>query len=445
MGFLRPKVAQPTRKKVVPKRKMKALHWKRIIIPRSDEDAETIWSGLDDVDELDLEQFEEEFGAKTARKMRHRRGESIGQVSESGVVRRAGPVSLLDEKRSRSIAIMLSQLPKGDRLLDALRLMDESALPPEKMNMLRSNLPTEKEIELIRNAVETDESVRLDKPEQFFLTLSEVPCLELRLNCWWFAAEFDERVQEVMGGCKVLIDACRDLKTSTHLHYLFRLILTMGNYMNGGSNRGQADGFKLAILPRLSSTKNMANNKTLLHYVALYAARRFDDVHKLNIILRSIYHAADGVSLTEIESRAKKLQMEVKRTEVQASTVAHRPFGGDKDGFSAFIDKVMTKATKEMEQVDALLKKAQSLFMQAVEFFGDGGKVTKLPKTPSNEFFGQFKTFVDELLHVLPSQADLDAPSSAHSAGRKHDVGQKIQGGMAAVVAEMRRGKKRRG
>ena len=36
-------------------------------------------------------------------------------------------------------------------------------------------------------------------------------------------------------------------------------VLSFGNYMNGGTQRGQADGFDLAILPKLKDVKSMVS------------------------------------------------------------------------------------------------------------------------------------------------------------------------------------------
>ena len=44
--------------------------------------------------------------------------------------------------------------------------------------------------------------------------------------------------------------------TSEPLKQLFAIILTLGNYMNGGNcQRGQADGFGLEILSKLKDVK----------------------------------------------------------------------------------------------------------------------------------------------------------------------------------------------
>ena len=46
------------------------------------------------------------------------------------------------------------------------------------------------------------------------------------------------------------------------------LILTCGNYMNGGNpQRGQADGFNIDILPKLKDVKSNDNSTNLLYWI----------------------------------------------------------------------------------------------------------------------------------------------------------------------------------
>lgn len=46
------------------------------------------------------------------------------------------------------------------------------------------------------------------------------------------------------------------------------IILTLGNYMNGGNlSRGQADGFGLEILSKLKDVKSKDSQITLLHFI----------------------------------------------------------------------------------------------------------------------------------------------------------------------------------
>jgi hypothetical protein len=46
------------------------------------------------------------------------------------------------------------------------------------------------------------------------------------------------------------------LMTSYSVQKVLGLILAFGNYMNGGTNRGQADGFGLEILSKLKDVKS---------------------------------------------------------------------------------------------------------------------------------------------------------------------------------------------
>ena len=53
-----------------------------------------------------------------------------------------------------------------------------------------------------------------------------------------------------------------------NLRKIFGIILTLGNYMNGGNmTRGQADGFNLEILPKLRDVKSNVSQITLLDFI----------------------------------------------------------------------------------------------------------------------------------------------------------------------------------
>ena len=42
---------------------------------------------------------------------------------------------------------------------------------------------------------------------------------------------------------------------SDDLSFVLSLILTLGNFMNGGTNRGQADGYQLSVLNKIRDVK----------------------------------------------------------------------------------------------------------------------------------------------------------------------------------------------
>jgi len=49
--------------------------------------------------------------------------------------------------------------------------------------------------------------------------------------------------------------ACKEAKTSPKLHKILEFVLAIGNYMNGSTSRGEAFGYKLDSLIKVSKKK----------------------------------------------------------------------------------------------------------------------------------------------------------------------------------------------
>ena len=65
---------------------------------------------------------------------------------------------------------------------------------------------------------------------------------------------------------------------SASLKEVFSIILTLGNYMNGGNmSRGQADGFGLEILSKLKDVKSKNSQITLLHYIVSLCVKKTEN------------------------------------------------------------------------------------------------------------------------------------------------------------------------
>ena len=69
----------------------------------------------------------------------------------------------------------------------------------------------------------------------------------------------EPKIVAVLGGSK-------EVARSKKLKKLLEIILALGNYMNRGQ-RGNAVGFRISSLNRLSDTKSSTKNTTLLHYL----------------------------------------------------------------------------------------------------------------------------------------------------------------------------------
>lgn len=104
---------------------------------------------------------------------------------------------------------------------------------------------------------------------------------------------------------------------SAELKEVMAIILTLGNYMNGGNmSRGQADGFGLEILSKLKDVKSKDSKITLLHYVVrTYTKKKIGHIFELNIPLPvpepgDIRRAA-SVNFDEVKVDLQKLQKQL--------------------------------------------------------------------------------------------------------------------------------------
>lgn len=114
--------------------------------------------------------------------------------------------------------------------------------------------------------------IPLDKPDQFVFDLSCIKHFSDRIVCLTFTHTFFENLNSITTKLSNLRLVCNQLQNSPDLKTILALILTYGNYMNGGNmQRGQADGFSLDILGKLRDVKSKDANVTLLHYIVRYA------------------------------------------------------------------------------------------------------------------------------------------------------------------------------
>lgn len=108
----------------------------------------------------------------------------------------------------------------------------------------------------------------MDAPEDFLLKLSQISSSFERISCIVFQGEFDEQCSQVSRKLQIVRSLSDFMLENENLKQLFSIILTLGNYMNGGNRqRGQADGFGLEILGKLRDVKSKDSKITLLHFI----------------------------------------------------------------------------------------------------------------------------------------------------------------------------------
>ena len=116
----------------------------------------------------------------------------------------------------------------------------------------------------MREAAKDADPSTFGRIERLFLAFGQVGEVEARLRSIQVTQHFDERRERLANHTKTLRDACEQVRASPKLRTLLKLILTIGNYLNGASARGGAYGFRLADLEKLRHVRSTNLNTTLL-------------------------------------------------------------------------------------------------------------------------------------------------------------------------------------
>lgn len=82
--------------------------------------------------------------------------------------------------------------------------------------------------------------------------ISGVPDLKNRLDAMVFRRRFDMLLGEIMPDLGIVRSAALELKGSERLREVLAVVLTLGNALNGGTFRGNAAGFQLEALTKVS-------------------------------------------------------------------------------------------------------------------------------------------------------------------------------------------------
>lgn len=304
-----------------PPKPMKPLYWTRIVAstvpqPQStvpvNKDEGQLWQEIDETTLDNLDEFTELFSRPMI--------EPKKPKEDTQKLIKAKTIKVLDSKRSQSVGIFSRSLHVNFHEIEhAIYHCDTSVVSLEALQTLMEIKATPEELELIKAAASED--APLDPPEEFLLKISNFSCSAERISCIVFQSDFEEGSLSVTKKLNTVMSLCEVLMENEDLKTLFSIILTLGNYMNGGNRqRGQADGFGLEILGKLKDVKSKDSKVTLLHFIVkTYISRCRKAGTPLNDIVLPIPDPGDVakavvIDFKEVEEQVTGLESKLKGT-----------------------------------------------------------------------------------------------------------------------------------
>eukprot|EP00466_Bigelowiella_natans_P020444 jgi/Bigna1/134185/aug1.24_g8893 len=439
---------KPTKPKITPKKKMRPLFWKPIIVsmtnnekkqkkenatandPIEDDDlSPTIWHKLT-LPSLDEEALLSKFSKMGPSKP----VKAANQDKRSNRSRKRQIVRILDSKRSNQLAIMASQLPSIDETRIAIIEMDQKTLNEGKIAKILGSMASVEEITAIKvenqhsskcddaafaaglvvvicpfdAALDADgEDVNLDKPERFCLMLASIPSVGERLKSWHMAILIPDEAYEWNTYVRRLRKVCEELRQSKDLKRLFGAILAIGNYVNGGTNRGQADGFKIDILGKMKSIKtkyvppvitrdtnedekdaiSVNDKSSLLKLVICMIRSKLGSSRQLWKRFKYLLACGDIPGVKELKSSANRIVTSFKFVKKAAQKIKAITSSNSLDKYGEKMDGFIQEY---QPTIDGLLLKSlemETVYREVHDFFGNAIESKESKYLPSPEFF----------------------------------------------------------
>ncbi|KAG8514447.1 Adenylosuccinate synthetase isozyme 1 [Galemys pyrenaicus] len=326
-----------------PTLRMKKLNWQKLPASVAHEHS-SMWAGLSGQGaavEPDFASIERLFSFPVAKPKEPTAAPARKEPKE---------ITFLDAKKSLSLNIFLKQFNSNQEIAAMIQAGDTARFDVEVLKQLLKLLPEKHEVEHLRSF--SEDPARLASADRFYLLLLGIPCYRLRVECMLLCEGTAVLLDTVQPKAQLVLAACQSLLTSRQLPIFCQLILKIGNFLNYGSHTGDADGFKMSTLLKLTETKSQQSRVTLLHHVLEEVEKSHPDLLQLPQELEGPSQAA-GINLEALHAEASANL--AKLEEMERRVAASAPEVQEHVGACRALDRVFQAIEQKRQELAAYL------------------------------------------------------------------------------------------
>ncbi len=130
--------------------------------------------------------------------------------------------------------------------------------------------------------------------------------LKQRLVVWQFKNDFPEKKEIIQSVQKNFEHAFDELTNSKHFKKILGFILALGNILNGGTAKGQADGFYLEALSKTTTMRDI-NNRTIMQLICEKLKQEDEDFINIKSEFKCVYIVAQ-YNLKDEDTKIKEIK-----------------------------------------------------------------------------------------------------------------------------------------
>lgn len=277
---------------------------------------------------------------------------------------------VLPHKRKHNVNILLANLKmSAEDIKDVVRRPTYKELEPSTLQALLLVCPTqEEEMLLAQNANIRGE---VDRTDAFMMDLADLKGLRGKILCALSAKTFNEEAVDVIRNMDTFAMIPVEVMNSEKLARVLEAILALGNFLNSGTGRGGAHGFKLEALAMLSTVKDAKGN-TLLDYL-IYMLER-DNPGLLPLDDMPTLARSKELSLEAIGEEVQALLDSVTNVSEQIKQIGDDP---TLSAFKADMEVFAEEATKIREEIVSLRALMMQKLQSMMQHFGERNKASR--------------------------------------------------------------------
>ena len=276
---------------------------------------------------------------------------------------------LTESEKEKKIVELINKLVEKIEECDS---NDKEVLTPNNISLLIPILPSEAVFNKVSKesaVLETEEDY--DPADLFIIYIGVIVGYKERFQSILFKNEYKDIIKNI----EIFIDFFNKgfdfILNSQNLKKLFEIMLAIGNYMNGITNRGGAFGFKIDSLTKFVELKSKDNKTTLLNYIVDFIYEDLGNPVLIGNLLDNLKNF-EQMEINSINELMNDLNKKFKiLTTLKEKVAANKKDLDEDDQVETFLNENYEVIKKDIDQIKKKVDQIQTKFEKVFKYLGE--------------------------------------------------------------------------
>eukprot|EP00826_Nyctotherus_ovalis_P012993 TRINITY_DN1346_c0_g4_i2.p1 TRINITY_DN1346_c0_g4~~TRINITY_DN1346_c0_g4_i2.p1 ORF type:complete len:332 (-),score=110.87 TRINITY_DN1346_c0_g4_i2:123-1118(-) len=272
--------------------------------------------------------------------------------------------------------------------------LDTTELQKDSIAVLIHVWPESDEKEQLLDESKADPNAKWDRAEAFVLGMLAITFVEARMWMWKFVLSYPEEKEFIEGFRRTIDDGLNCLMENKALKLVLGVILSLGNILNGGGMRGQADGFNIETISRIGNLSDKNKRSALCYVVDKIREQDPDLAIKKEFELA---YKAQRMNIADLGNKVKALTDGFAGFKSRNDTITRSM--SEPDSFLKASNKFIIETESDIDGVNERYNDIKEKHKKLCNLYCISPEDEKAKNT--EELFGFFTKFFDQLHKIM--------------------------------------------